>query len=370
MFAYPIFAYPIFGLVDPLPLEADARVGTRLQSRHLFRSLEAMLAGALGSMEARGGVIADGRYEFAIVFADIVGSTKLFETAGDVAAKTLVSDLESQIAEVGSRAGGQVIQVVGDEVIFRFDEVDTAAAAALTMHEQAEAFSKSCGTSMSLRIGINFGPVLFEGGRVFGDTINVASRLTAIAKSQQTITSHEVVDRLGPTFRSRARRFDQVRVKGKRLPLVVFDLPWRASEVTRIETLASVTGVTTPELTLYYADELVSLDRGDSGFTIGRSAESGLVIAADCVSRHHAQLEFAHGKFMLLDQSTNGSYVVTQDGQSVYLRREALPLWGHGQIGLGRPVAEGGPHCLGFSCRSSAEETQQDNPSGPPPDDL
>jgi class 3 adenylate cyclase len=300
--------------------------------------------------ECDGVAVPDGCHDFAVVLADIDGSNRLYETHGDAAAKELLSALKQGLALVARRAGSLAIQVAGDEVMCHFDDVDAAAGAAFRMHELGDVFSRERGARVFLRIGINFGPVLFEGGRVYGETINVAYRLTSRAKRQQSITTQRVLDRLSDRYVVRARRFDTVKVKGKYAPLVIFDLPWQRAEVTRIQTDARMAGSAVQRLELHYGKEVQVVTVADSGFSIGRHSECGLVVSNPCVSRIHAQVQFVHGKFVLNDQSTNGSYVTTKDGQSTYLRREPLPLWGRGQIGLGKPVDHTGSHCLGFVC--------------------
>src|SRR5690606_30674497 len=69
-----------------------------------------------------------------------------------------------------------------------------------------------------------------------------------------------------------------------------------------------------------------------SAFVLGRADNCSLVVPAPLASRQHARIEFRRGKYILVDQSTNGTWVRLQDGKDVYLRREELPLWGAGII--------------------------------------
>ena len=70
---------------------------------------------------------------FAIVFVDVAGSTRLYETAGDEMAKGLIVAIEDRIAGVVGRMGGEVQEIVGDEVMFRFQEVNRAASCAIAI---------------------------------------------------------------------------------------------------------------------------------------------------------------------------------------------------------------------------------------------
>ena len=93
-----------------------------------------------------------------------------------------------------------------------------------------------------------------------------------------------------------------------------------------------------------------TLAPGRAAFVIGRDSASDLVIDWPSVSRRHATIEFLRGRFVLSDTSTNGSHVMLQSGQVVFLRRESLPLWGSGQIALGAPADEGVDHIVDYRC--------------------
>ena len=304
-----------------------------------------MLPGALSSVS---GV---NTQECAVLFADVVGSTRLYESVGDDRAQALITELQDELSNVVRSMGGVVQEVVGDEVMLRFSDVDSGASCACRIHEAVESFSARRGVYMSVRIGLHFGPVIVEHTRVFGDTVNTASRIADIAQGGQTIITEKVVRHLTGSQRALARRFDEVWVKGKQEKLVVYDLPWRPASVTEIQLPCVSPSEQMPTLTLRYGPASHSLAAARREFSIGRADSNDLVVMSGSVSRRHAIVEFGRGRFVLTDTSTNGTYVLTQDGASVYLRRESLPLWGHGKIGLGLPLSAGYEHVIGFDCQ-------------------
>ncbi len=271
-----------------------------------------------------------------MAFADIAGSTHLYEALGDVAAKSLVTDLQSAIARVIRRHGGQVQEIVGDEVLFRFREADAGAACACDIQWTTEAFGDRSGKPLTVRIGLHYGRVIMEDGRLFGDALNTAARVADIAQGGQIIATEEVIRRLQSPMKTQARRFDEVTVKGKRHPLVVFDLPWKAPDLTEIRTLPQGSGFSPPCLTLQHDGQRYALRMGRA-FTLGRDAGCDLVTSGTLVSRRHATIDLNRGRFMFTDTSTNGSYIRGQGGEAVYLRREGMPLSGRGEIALGAP---------------------------------
>jgi len=287
--------------------------------------------------------------ECAILFADIAGSTNLYETLGDEAAKTLVTRLQEEIAAIAVEAGGRVQEIVGDEVMLCFGQASDGAACALAIQRNLETLSGNADVKLAVRIGLHWGQAIVERGRMFGDMINVAARVAAIAQGGQIITTQTVVDRLPDALARIARPFDVAPVKGKREPLLVYDLPWQQQDLTVIASVIS--GANPVEtLALIYSDQHFTLTPDQTGFSVGRDPSSDLVVNWPSVSRRHAVIEFSRGRFVLSDTSSNGTYLTLQNGQVVFLRRESLPMWGKGRIALGAPLDDGMGHSIDYSC--------------------
>lgn len=286
---------------------------------------------------------------YLIIFADIAGSTRLYESVGDARAKTLVTGLQNDISSIVEGAGGHVQEVVGDEVLFRFDRVDQGVSCTRRIQEASAAYSMAHEVDMSVRIGMHYGPVILDLERLFGDTVNIAARVVGIAKGGQIIATEAVFERLANPSHSQIRRFDEVKIKGKQAPLVVYELLWQSTGITLVQYTPAEAIQAQPLVLDYRGDEIQIEPQADT-FTIGRSVNNSLVVMAGPVSRHHASIEFARGRFAVTDGSTNGTYVKTQDGETIYLRRETLPLWGHGLIGLGLDITPDADHVVAFRC--------------------
>jgi len=95
--------------------------------------------------------------------------------------------------------------------------------------------------------------------------------------------------------------------------------------------------------------ELV-LEERHLSLTVGRSADNDLVMKGHLISRLHARIEIRRNEFVLIDQSTNGTFVQSADGEESFVRHDSLPLKGQGLIGLGRLPEQGSPHTIGFTC--------------------
>lgn len=140
--------------------------------RHVAAVMERRLAQAEESAES----------EASVVFADLVGFTRLARQLEDADLARVIDGFEMVCSDVVAEFGGHLIKMVGDEVLFTTDDALTAAHAAFALHAGAERHPDL----PELRIGIATGPVLRRMGDVFGATVNLASRLTALARPGTT----------------------------------------------------------------------------------------------------------------------------------------------------------------------------------------
>lgn len=281
--------------------------------------------------------------ELSVLFADL-GGKRLNESLGEDRARERVVRAVAGLKACVQSHAGEVIKTIGEGLMGAFDGPDGAAEAAVSMQE-AIAAEESPG--LGLRVGFHHGPVIVEEGDLFGDAVNVAARMQSVAKVGQIVTTRESAEALSPVNRRRARHLDRVSVKGKSEPLDVFEIVWRPEVVTRLAT----EGVPSPlaaVLRLHYQDRTIALEPGSSPVVLGRGKDVDLVIDDSMASREHARIECRGDKFVLVDASTNGTYLLTEDGP-VYLRREETTLSGSGRISLGREPEEA-EAVVDFSC--------------------
>ena len=83
-------------------------------------------------------------------------------------------------------------------------------------------------------------------------------------------------------------------------------------------------------------DRELLVDEQRPSITIGRAEDNDVVVKGNLISRLHARIEINRNKFVLIDQSTNGTFVQTADGEESFVRRDSLQIKGEGIIGLGR----------------------------------
>ena len=276
-----------------------------------------------------------------VLFADVSGSMRLYETAGDTVALAAITQCLAAMRQATEAAGGRVVKTIGDEVRAVFPGPDAAVAAAAEMQAKAEALPEVAGTRIGLRIGFHFGPVLQQDNDFFGDTVNLAARLVAQAQKCEIITTSDTASRLSPVFRSMVRHLHAISVKGKADEVDLAEIIWRsdvnATTFVRNNVKPRAAGGRTLRLK-YHTREVVRRRDGDA-VTLGREPSCGLVIADEMASRRHCTVERRGDKFVLKDHSTNGTYVTLEGDTELFLQREELALRGHGWIAFGQPRA-------------------------------
>ncbi len=280
----------------------------------------------------------------AILFADISGSTRLYELLGDSDARLRIADCLRRLEEVVVEHGGKVVKTIGDEVMCTFPEVEAAVIAACGMQEMfsdggIEETGDGSEVALSIRIGLHAGPTLVESTDVFGDAVNVAARMVAQAKVGQIITTRVVIDQLPSLLRGNTRLIDHAPVKGKKDTFELFEVMWQQDDVTRMSPDIVVRPARRAQLTLRHGDSTLVVDDQRPQVVLGRSKAADLTVVEALASRLHARIEYRRGKFFLVDQSTNGTYV-RNEADDAFLRREEALLSGCGAISLGRPFAE------------------------------
>jgi class 3 adenylate cyclase len=285
----------------------------------------------------------------AVLFADISGSTRLYDELGDARALASIERCFRLLSQAALEFGGRVVKTTGDGVMCAFHEAEPALDAARFMQvrlAEQEAFG---GRALAIHVGCHYGPVLESAGDLYGDCVNVAVRVVGLAKAGQVIATQEIIERVGPRLRERLRLLDHVVVKGKREPLPIFELAWQDSD--EITTLFTRLEQPPARLKLVYGARDLWFD-GAAGnpLRLGRDAACELVIVDRRASRQHARIEKRRDKFLIVDESSNGTFVTLAGEAEIYLRREELVLRKSGRIGVGHRAGEQDTTTLDFYC--------------------
>jgi len=293
--------------------------------------------------------------ELAILFADVVGSTRLFEAMGDLRARDMIATCIDVMREATEQHNGTVIKTIGDEVMSTFPTADDALNAAGQMQRQIAAHTelKVEGMPVAIRIGCHFGPVVLEARDVFGASVHTANRMTSQAKAGQIITTAAVVERLSPEWRASVRQIDVATIRGQGGEVALYEVLWQSEDVTSMLPSIALSGREprrARRLRLTLEEQEFVLDEARPLVAIGRADDNDVVVRGNLISRLHARIEFNRNRFTITDQSTNGTFVQINGEEESFLRRDSMSIKGAGLIGLGRVPDRDSPLTLRFVC--------------------
>ncbi|PZU51026.1 MAG: hypothetical protein DI561_17070 [Thauera sp.] len=275
----------------------------------------------------------------AILFCDVAGSTRLFSQLGDVAARALIASLLDDLLKIIEQHGGTLIKTIGDELMCGFPASDNAVGAAIAMQKHSQSKrAQSRDVPLSIRVGIHWGPVIIENGDYFGDAVNVAARIAGAATIERILVSAAVTETVSklhaPSMRLRGRRV----FKGVASVVDMYEVLWRQGTMLvkvadRAEQEAFDFAQST--LTLSIGGQHYTLDAGGQDLKIGRAPENAVVIADGFVSSRHAAIESWGGRFVLIDTSSNGTFIRPEGGRYTRVSGD-VTLSGNGELAFGR----------------------------------
>lgn len=292
--------------------------------------------------------------EVAILFADVVGSTQLYDKYGDAKASETVALCLDVMKDSTHQFNGTVIKTIGDEVMATFPTVDDAMGAASSMQSRLSN-SKDIGPDhipVSIRIGCHYGPVVREKNDIFGGAVHTANRMTSQAKARQIVMSGSTVEMMSPDVRAQTRQIDVATVRGRLDEMALFELIWQPEEATSmLPTIGwGSTAKRHAKLTLTFHSVSLVVDDRNKTINLGRADDNDLVVKGNLISRMHMRIEMRRGKFILFDQSTNGTFLEHANGKETFIRRDNTELTGTGVIGLGKVAAANSPLAIHYRC--------------------
>lgn len=289
-----------------------------------------------------------------VVFADISGSTRLYDTLGDTQAKRLVTECLDLLARIAVAHGGEVVTTIGDEVMCCFAVPAEAAAAACEMHASLKEAVQSGSIrvdQIKLRIGMHRGLVLREKNDLLGEEVDIARHVAKVAKADETLITRQTVDALPPLYRSLTRAVCEEPWEGRADRIELHELVWEVDGLTvHAPAAGSQPQLAMVRVLLRYGGEEMVLDAANPLVTVGRGSQNDIVVNYDLVSRQHLQIAARAGRAVLIDNSTNGTLVADQNGEEAVVHRTMHTLSGKGAIYFGNPAETDRRHALYFTC--------------------
>jgi class 3 adenylate cyclase len=186
------------------------------------------LLGSVGNQAAAAAELEKFRRNVTILFTDIKGSTSYFERYGDAAGLLMVSTCNNAIGEIVREHGGRVIKEIGDAVMASFDDCVLSVKAAIKMQQAIYEDSqlKPEQDRVSIRIGLNYGPGIVRQDDVFGDVVNVASRVESVGAPEQIVISDALYEQVNSSGEFKLFPLGRFALKGKGENRELYEVQW------------------------------------------------------------------------------------------------------------------------------------------------
>ncbi len=241
-----------------------------------------------------------------VMFTDIKGSTAYFEKYGDVAGLMMVHQCNEMLRHIVEKHGGRVVKEIGDAIMAIFDDCKESVRASLEMQKALIGFNapKPEQDHVFIRIGLNYGTGLVKSNDVFGDVVNVASRVESVAAPEQIVISDTLYEQIEPLHMFHIARLGRYALKGKEGDRDLFEVIWdekRKAQPARAHTEVTSTSdakfkVVVPHYKLQYIRKDGSVgaehELKNSKLTLGR-VEGDLKFPSD------PQMAEVHAKFFV-----------------------------------------------------------------------
>ncbi|PAT00832.1 MAG: hypothetical protein BSR46_00285 [Candidatus Dactylopiibacterium carminicum] len=298
-----------------------------------------------------------------ILVAEVSGDQPLHGKLGSVETQRAVERCRNRAERAIEAYLGKHIKAEGRQLIAHFPRGENAALAAFDMRDRVRQLPPVSGVALAINIAVH--------ARTTEDPADdVAQSLARVCPSGQILVSEEAAEGFPPNIREQLGTADlDAPPDLYPQPLYVFRTgatlagtmakagePATAPAASTspapaarsdAETVARPVGMRGSLMLRHNKNNLSVSDR-QPVVLAGREEGNDLVIADRRASRHHARIEWRQNHFILIDTSTNGTYMVDDEGHEVVLRRGETDLPKRGRIGFGYSPTEVGAEVVFF----------------------
>ena len=277
-----------------------------------------------------------------VMFADVSGSTALFEKLGDREAMHAVERCLKRMNRSIDGYKGKTIQIVGDELLASFETAEEACQAAIDMQQRIADLPPVSGLKLTIRIGLHCGVVSEGEGKLSGPAVNSAARIAGIARRDQILCSSDLVEELpqpGVITADAMPKLGTVAENG--VDLSLYQIHWPSYQGggsypnSTFGPQSHLPQQPVERLCVRYRGKAFLVDEKTPVLTIGRDLGCKLTIDDRKASRQHARVERRNDGFYLVDTSTNGTFVTLSGRQEILVRRHEVQLDGKGRVSFG-----------------------------------
>jgi hypothetical protein len=280
-----------------------------------------------------------------VLLADICDSARLREKLGDTEAARAIERCLSRMERVTRVAKGRIVKPAGNsQLMVLFGSPDAAAQAASEIQRQVSILTPVSGIRLAVRIGFHHGEASEENNEVSGAAVDLAQRLADLAKAGQVLTTAGTMALLSSEQRDKSSviesgTLDMGEETGGAIPVV--EVLWNQNDEGSITFISAQSpSARDLRLRLRLGDDELWLSGNQPKASIGRGSDADLVLHDTRASRNHARIELRHNRYVLIDESVNGTHVKFRVTPELVLKRTEIPLHGRGHIGCGYSTAD------------------------------
>ncbi|OIP10618.1 MAG: hypothetical protein AUK49_03570 [Betaproteobacteria bacterium CG2_30_68_42] len=271
-----------------------------------------------------------------VLSADVSGGARLRQRLDATEALHALERCVRRMERAVAAQGGRVFKTSGEELAAVFPNAEHAVLAAYEMQRRVSDLPPVSGVELGLRVGVQLGQILEDGGEVLGEPCTVAARLAGAASSGQILTTAHTMTVLSPKLRENANALASAGDGDEG----VFELAWRPARKSTER--AAQRRDAAPWLVVHYGTREAVLDDACTEIRMGRDPASGIVIADKRASRNHARIERRPTGFYLVDESSNGTFVTFSGEPEFMLSHQDVVLRGTGWICFGHSAQDAG----------------------------
>lgn len=243
--------------------------------------------------------------------------------------------------------GGALIRQMPQSLLASFETAEAALLGACEMQRRCAVIPQIADTQIALKIGIHLSATRRISTGPVDPAEATASKLSSLLDEASIVISESVAEALPVSLREKTVA---VVNEGSEIPAYAVD--WNALPMLRAAPPKSSTEADpdTPHngIIIRQGERVLRFTTDRSVLTIGRDPASDIAINCPKASRQHCRIIYRLGNYVLVDLSTNGTYVTTTDAPEILIRKEMATLTGNGRIGFGQSWQQGGDHAFEF----------------------
>ncbi|ATE61411.1 FHA domain-containing protein [Thauera sinica] len=230
--------------------------------------------------------------------------------------------------------GGSVVRHQAESIVATFERCDAGVLAACEMLERVRSLPPLSGSRQTVCIGLHYGVV--EGDPAQGEGVDIALRLAALARPEQALASGQAIMLLTPAARHAA---SPQAIRSTEIDALEFPVHTVGQRVGMVTSLPPTSRLS-QRLRLRHQQDVIFVEEQRPVLLLGRELGNDVVIMDPRASRQHARIERRREGFILIDESSNGTYISVDGAKETCVRHGELPLLGPGRLGCGFSAGE------------------------------